>query len=123
MGYIKNECLVVSGWDGKAVSKARDKAIAVYRDHAMEDLVGDLVPHAINGGAAFLIAPDGSKEGWEHSDKANAARDEFISILKADRSYLEWCHLLIGGDDGEYRVLNSPNGAEDAVNASSTTRI
>lgn len=115
MGYIRNKCIVVSGWDAKRVSKARDRALIFYAEHNVEDLVGELIPHAINGGAAFLIAPDGSKEGWATSDQGDAAETEFIAFLKGKGGrelYLEWAHVLIGGDDGEYRVLDSPNGAE-----------
>lgn len=115
MGYIRNKCIVVSGWGAKRVSTARDRAIAFYAENGVEKLVGELVPHAVNGGAAFLIAPDGSKEGWGTSDQGDAAEAEFIAFLKGKGGrelYLEWAHILIGGDDGEYRVLNSPNGAE-----------
>lgn len=118
MGYLRHECIVVSGWDAKRVSKARDNAIAIFSRYDMESLVGDMTPHAMNGGAAFLIAPDGSKEGWSHSDAGDAARIEYMAYLKGARDfYLDWCLLLIGGDDGEYRVLASPNGAEATVPA------
>lgn len=118
MGYIRNKCIVVSGWDAKRVSKARDKALIFYAENGIEELVGDLIPHAMNGGAAFLIAPDGSKEGWETSNKGDTAEAEFIAFLESNHDlYLEWSLLLIGGDDGEYRVLNSPNGPEKAAAA------
>lgn len=112
MGYIRNECVVVSGWDRTRVEKAHRSAVAIFAREQMEDLVGDIVPHTMNGGAAFLIAPDGSKEGWEHSDSdlAGSLREEFMAVLKGKPDwYLEWALILLGGDDGEYRVLKSPN--------------
>lgn len=116
MGYLRHECIVVSGWDKEAVEKARASAVAIFRPYEMEGLVGGVIPHAMNGGAAFLIAPDGSKEGWLHSNQGAEARLEFMSVLRhlKDRHYVDWALLLIGGDDGEYRVLASPSGAEKA---------
>lgn len=115
MGYLRHECIVVSGWDEKRVKKAHAKAIVIFSNYDMDELVGPVIPHTTNGGAAFLIAPDGSKEGWGPSDKGDEARAEFIEWLKnakAAELYLDWALVLIGGDDGEYRVLNSPSGGE-----------
>lgn len=117
MGYLRHECIVVSGWDDKRVADAHKRAVLIFTEHEMEGLVGPVIPHAINGGAAFLISPDGSKEGWEQSERGREARQEYIATLKGSREYLEWCLLLIGGDDGEYRVLDSPNGAEQSADA------
>ncbi len=112
MGHIRNECIVVSGWSAERVLKAHEAATSIFNPRGMGGLVGGLTQHAINGGAAFLIAPDGSKEGWADSDKGETARNEFIEFLREEKSlYLEWALILIGGDDGEYRVLQSPADA------------
>lgn len=111
MGYLKNEAILVSGWDDKRVKEAHESATAIFDSKGMGGLVGGIVPHAVNGGAAFLIAPDGSKEGWEQSDVGDALRQEFIAYLRGEGRdlYLDWCLILIGGDSDEYRVLDSPN--------------
>jgi len=113
MGYLRNECIVVSSWDHNSVHKAHSVAAHVFNAKGLGTLVGAIAPHAINGGAAFLIAPDGSKEGWEVSDTAAAARSEFIAAL-GTLQFVEWALILIGGDDGEYKVLASPAEAEAA---------
>lgn len=116
MGYLRNECIVVSSWSEDNARKAHATAVKIFTDHDMHLIVGALTPHAMNGGAAFLIAPDGPKEGWEHSNIAERARGEFIAYLKgAAGIYVDWVLLLIGGDDGEYGVLDSPNGAQKAA--------
>src|SRR5882724_11686077 len=102
MGYLRHECIVVSGEIAEEVLKAHAAAVAIFNSRGMGSLVSGLTQHAVNGGAAFLIAPDGSKEGWGASDTGTSARDEFIKFLNEGMSF-DWALVLIGGDDGEYR--------------------
>jgi hypothetical protein len=115
MGYLRHECIVVSSWDVDRVSKAHAAACGTFNECGMGSLVGGIIQHVVNGGASFLIAPDGSKEGWEPSDRGAAARTEYIKWLESPQAsdlYLDWALILIGGDDGEYRVMKSPAGAQ-----------
>jgi hypothetical protein len=115
MGYLRHECIVVSGWDSDRVAKAHAAACGIFNERSMGSLVGGLIQHIANGGAAFMISPDGSKEGWESSDRGAAARAEYIQWLESPRAsdlHLDWALILIGGDDGEYRVMKSPSGAQ-----------
>lgn len=111
MGYLRHETIIVSGWGAKEVETARAVACEIFARHGLAELVSPIVPHAINGGAAFFVAPDGSKVGWRESQAGDAARGEFLGYLNGPSVRdlcLDWMHLLIGGDDGEYRVLASP---------------
>lgn len=105
MGYLRHEAMIVSDWHAEDVYKAHEAASVIFNAIGMGSMVGGVVRHAINGGAAFFIAPDGSKEGWGHSDDGDKARKELIACLK-DLS-VDWVLVLLGGDDGEYRVLQS----------------
>ena len=110
MGYIRNEAMVVSGWDNARVLRAHSAASAIFDSHKIGRLVSGLVQHVTNGGAAFFISPDGSKEGWHDSDLGEAARKEFVSWLKtseAQKLYLDWALIVLGGDDGEFSVSES----------------
>ncbi len=91
--------------------------------HAHIRTQSGIVPHAINGGAAFFISPDGSKEGWSESDKAAQTRKEFIAQLRHPTSLagVDWAQVLIGGDDGEFEVLQSPASGDHAETTPSTT--
>ena len=108
MGYFRHETIVVSSYDRGAVLAAHTVAKAAFGVCGMEGLVGEVVPHAVNGGASFFIAPDGSKEGWTPSDDAAEARKEFINWL--DESVMghvyDWALVVIGGDDDEYKVVD-----------------
>ena len=112
MGYIRNQAMIVSGWSAKHVLRAHSAAISVFDEHGLCRLVSGLTQHAANGGAAFFISPDGSKEGWEPSNNGDKARAQFIEWLRGKEAcdlYLDWCEILLGGDDGEYCVSQSPN--------------
>lgn len=108
MGYLRHECIVVNGDMSADVLKAHECASAIFNRHGIGGLVGGLTHHAINGGAAFLIAPDGSKEGWTESENGQKARDRFMEFLRSDHVCVNWALILIGGDDGEYSILQSP---------------
>lgn len=105
MGYLRHKALIVNGWDGKAVAAAHDEVSALYDEHDdMAGLVSPVVPHAMNGGASFLIAPDGSKEGWHHSELGDELMDR-AKIIIAKHEWVDWCEVLCGGDDDEFAII------------------
>ena len=70
MGYNVEHAIVVTSWDNKLLAKAHKKANEIFPE------VSERVPHITNGGASFLVPPDGSKEGWEESDAGDVRRPE-----------------------------------------------
>jgi hypothetical protein len=102
MGYLRYECIVVNGWSAEEVLNA-------YRIALLEcgTLVSSIVLHPSNGGASFLIAPDGSKEGWVDSDISETARKSFITRIELLGIKVDWALIRMGGDDDEFRVLDS----------------
>lgn len=85
MGYIKHTAIVVTDWDEERVRAIRERAVACF---AGEDgpiaYVTEVVGPTVNGYCSFLIAPDGSKSGWEHSKQAELARAAFIEGCAVD---------------------------------------
>lgn len=108
MGYIRNECMVVTSDTATDVLRAHGEACQIFDEAGYGRLVSGIQLHAVNGGASFFVSPDGSKEGWEHSNKCSDARAKLIQFLKT--APVDWVLIEIGGDDGEYQVLESPNG-------------
>lgn len=117
MGYLRHECLVVSHWDDRRVGRAHDAALRIFGDLSDDmgtqfaRLVSPLIRHAVNGGAAFFVAPDGSKEGWEPSNLAEEARAALIAELR--KLKVDWALILLGGDDERFEVLQSPTPSEN----------
>lgn len=102
MGYIRHHAIVVTGLDyddgHPRIGQARQAAI-----DAGCALVTEVVGPGINGTCSFLVAPDGSKEGWRESDEGDAARERFIVWLRDDEmhGYFNWTEVAFGPDDRE----------------------
>jgi hypothetical protein len=101
MGYMLHHTIVVHSFDGEMIEAAHAKA---------KDL--DLRPSPIsppdpnNGETGFYVPPDGSKEGWPASDKANSDRDCFVVWLRQQEhddgsNNLNWVEVSFGGDEPE----------------------
>lgn len=109
MGYIRNETMIVSGSNSEKVTRAHSAAISIFNEKKMGTLVSGMQQHITNGGAAFFISPDGSKEGWEDSNTAAEARKEFILFLRETKDlWLDWALVELGGDDGKFSIVDSP---------------
>lgn len=107
MGYLRHEALIVHCWDDERLTKAHNAITGIFNSAGYGSLVSGIVGAIANGGGSFFVGVDGSKEGWETSDKCSAAREEAIDYLKT-AEWVDWALILVGGDDGEYRVLKSP---------------
>lgn len=79
MGTIINKSIIVSSWGVKNLEGA----------HLMARKLGlpcsGIVIHAINGGGTFIIAPDGSKLGWNTHEAHEALRREFLNWAATQR--------------------------------------
>ena len=80
MGDIKHHAIIVTSWDEVLIFNANKKAIEVFEDIAS---VTEITKPTINSYASFLIAPDGSKEGWDHSYQGDSLRNDFIKWLES----------------------------------------
>jgi hypothetical protein len=95
MGYMKHDSIVLTSWNEKHLIKAQRKARTLGLP------TSNIVESWVNNEGAFFIAPDGSKEGWEESNKGNELRDEFKRWLKSSKLYIDWIHISFGGDNPE----------------------
>ena len=97
MGYIRHDAIVATSWDKKYLIPALARAL----DFGLS--CSDIVESSTNGYVSFLIAPDGSKEGWEESAKGDAARAEWKAWANKqwtnNELYVYWAHLSYAGDE------------------------
>lgn len=104
MGYIAHHAIIVTG-EEEAVQIAREKAIS------LELCCSEIVRSWYNGYTSFLIAPDGSKEGWDTSNEQQARREEWIEWLRKSHDlYLSWALVRYGGDDPELAAVEDHDG-------------
>ena len=104
MGYMRHNAIIVSGSYGDFLVEAH--AVATRGGLA----VSDVVRSPVNGVETFLVAPDGSKEGWSESEQGDALRDWFIAHLEGLRyedgsSPLSWVEVQYGDDDLETKIV------------------
>jgi hypothetical protein len=104
MGYNRDHAIVVTG--GDHLEAAREAAI-----EAGCMLVSEIVGPGINGQRSFFVAPDGSKEWWDTSNKQDEARDRFVSWLRGSSTASsnapawDWVEVQFGDDDHETLIV------------------
>ena len=102
MGYIRHNAIVVTGWQEKAVQKARRKAIKLGCQAT------EIMESPANVNYTFLIPPDGSKEGWPESNTGDSRRYRFRRWLnKAYQKdlFLDWVEVSYGTEGGKAQVV------------------
>ncbi len=104
MGYIRHNAVVITGWEVKELGEAHDKALEIFGKYEFEQLVSERISGVANGQQSFFIAPDGSKEGWDTSDKCDEARKEFLDWLCKQNS-CEYVEIRFGGDDTKVEII------------------
>jgi len=115
MGYIKHNAAIVTNWDEKKLIKAHSKAKEIFKDKFSDDvmieagdnLVSDIIYGIANSQASFFIAPDGSKEGWNTSTKADEARSEFFDWIVSSHNLSDYIEVRFGGDDDNEYITRS----------------
>ena len=100
MGYIRHDAIIVTTWQEESLAKAHKKA---------KDLnlaVSEIVESPTNGYVSFLIAPDGSKEGWEASKIGEESRRAWKKWVKNEKGlFVDWVHVDYGGDDPHASII------------------
>ncbi len=103
MGYIRHHTIVVTGWHDRF-----DEVHAALRAMATGAVaVSEIMPAAVNRYRSFFVAPDGSKEGWEESERADAVRAKMVAWLKEHREeyWPAWVEVQFGDDELITRVV------------------
>lgn len=103
MGHMLHHVVIVIGanmGDRDWMGEAHAKATALGLDPT------PMVRAPINAFRTFMVPPDGSKEGWEESDKGEGQRIKFTDWLDEQRyedgsTPLHWAHVAIGDDDSD----------------------
>jgi hypothetical protein len=110
MGYMRAHAIIVDSWKSELLEIAHAKAITLFHGTAegrmdRVSLVTEITPATINGYRTFLVAPDGSKEGWSESDAGDRARAAFKTWLRAQAyedgsTALRWVEVMFADDEG-----------------------
>lgn len=99
MSYTKHRAIIVHGIL-EDLQSVHDHCKKIFENHlsGSSNLIGSIIPTIITSSGTFLIAPDGSKLGWDTSNSLDAARDEIIEYLHSSTG-CEYLYVNFGGDD------------------------
>lgn len=113
MGYIKHNAIIVTGWEKKSMEAIHTKAKDIFNDTFQPDntkgdsLVSDIIIGLANTQYTFMIAPDGSKEGWATSKFGDDAREELLNWISKSDYYCDYIEIRFGGDDESESIVRS----------------
>jgi hypothetical protein len=102
MGMIQHDALIVTVQEPykpaspTPIEQAHALAVRLYATIGMEQLVSPVVRGVMNGYASFFIAPDGSKEGWDDSNKSDQIRALFKQELRAEFRHCDCVSVSFG---------------------------
>lgn len=115
MGYIRHHAIIVTGLDFEVttpVEQAHKEARRIFDGIAHVSEISSPVD-SVNGYITFMVAPDGSKEGWEASDAGDKARAEFLEVLRSPSyvypdgsSGIDWVLVQFGDDELRTEVVD-----------------
>jgi len=105
LGYIRHHSILVTGFIESDTVKAHLKAIDIFGG-----LVSEINNMSTNHYYSFVVFPDGSKEGWEESEKGDANRAAFKAWLEQQRfedhsSPYAWVEVQYGDENGDTRII------------------
>lgn len=80
MGVENNECVIATTWSDEHINKMQEWINALVDEY--QELFA-FIPSLINGKTTIVLAPDGSKKGWDEAERGKDLRDDFISKLES----------------------------------------
>jgi hypothetical protein len=114
MGYHRHHAIVVTSWKDAGIETAHAEASQIFSTTAAK--VTPVTEPGVNGYRSFMVAPDGSKEGWSDSDQGDETRQRFIDWMNTQRcedgssTALDWVEIGFGGDDWDMVYVHGDAG-------------
>lgn len=109
MGYMRHHTIVVSGHSKKSIKLAREVAMVIFNEGEFGDMVSEIIQPDTNSYLHFFIAPDGSKESWNTSDRGDEARKLFKMWMNdkyRENHYLSFVECFYDDDDGKCEIVD-----------------
>lgn len=114
MGYDRHHGIIVTTFKKDYIEDAHREAERIFSTP-----VSEVCPESINGWLSFFVPPDGSKEGWDESDKGDHERDVFVAWLEGQRyedgsSRFAWIEVQYGDGEGETKIVRDSDALQRA---------
>jgi hypothetical protein len=113
MGYMRHHAIVVTTFSSDPCRICGARNVATELGLACTSIVKS----PTNGYLSFMVAPDGSKEGWPESEVGDSGRQSFIAWLDAQRysdgsSPYDWVLLQYGDDEKRTAIIRHSDDVE-----------
>lgn len=102
---IRHDAIIVTCQNGVELATHRQLACDLGLD------CSEIVCSKMNGYLSFMIAPDGSKEGWDASDAGDDARAAWVKFAD-ERGEVDFIHVWYGGDVSDTPYIENHNNKE-----------
>lgn len=104
MGYMRHNAIVVTSYQHELLEQAHAVAVGLGMS------VSVITSEVTNGYRSFLVAPDGSKEGWYQSDIGDEQRAKLAAWLTGQAyedgsTPIEWVEVQFADDYLESAVV------------------
>lgn len=104
MGYMRHHAIVVTSYKEELLEQAWAAAVELGMS------VSAITDEVMNGYRSFLVAPDGSNEGWDTSDRGDEQRAKFAAWLTAQAyddgsTSIAWVEVQFADDEGESAIV------------------
>lgn len=111
MPNARHHAIIVTATHSRVFDQAHAKAVEL----GME--VSSIVKSPVNYVRTFMIAPDGSSDGWDDSNLGDQRRKMFIAWMDYQRyndgsGPLSWVEVQYGDEDGDTHVVSHSDEAK-----------
>lgn len=114
---MTHNAIILTSWKEAAMLEAHEKAKEIFASSMAR--VTNITQSAMNDYMSFMVAPDGSKDGWPDSDRGDECRAQFIAYLRdgyAKRGiWLYWVEVEFYEDMEAPKVLQGTHLLEDGT--------
>lgn len=80
MGVENNECVIATTWNLDAMREIREWVKTL--SHKVQPLFV-FVPSIVNDKETLILAPSGSKKGWDEDKRHEVLRNELINLINS----------------------------------------
>jgi hypothetical protein len=92
MGYVRDQMVVVSGWQRERVARLWGHALDLFGP----ECVSPVLPGLVNSRGYFLIGGSGSKQGWSEAERHEAAVQAFLKYAEGHADWISVTVLWVG---------------------------
>jgi len=109
MGYVREELIVVTGWQPGRLASLHGLAVEVFGP----ERVSAILSAVVKGAGYFLVGGSGSKVGWPEAEAHSARVEQFVAAAEADAGWVDVLVVSVGDSALDFGVRRWYNTETD----------